>query len=51
MQSYRNRKINGVWTDEPADPQEFEHVPDALRYFFVNRIGPRDVRIVGYGAA
>ncbi|MCY2925970.1 MAG: hypothetical protein NT031_11130 [Planctomycetota bacterium] len=51
MQSYRNRKVNGIWTDEPADPQEFEHVPDALRYFFVNRSGPRDVRIVGYGAA
>jgi hypothetical protein len=37
MQSYRNRRVNGVWIDEPQDPQEHEHIPDALRYFFVNR--------------
>ena len=37
MQSYHNRKVNGVWLDEPQDPQEFEHIPDALRYYFVNR--------------
>ena len=36
MQSYVNRKLNGEWIDEPQDPQEFEHIPDALRYFFVN---------------
>ncbi len=37
MQSYRNRKVNGIWLDEPKDPQEHEHIPDALRYFVVNR--------------
>ncbi len=37
MQSYRNRRVNGTWIDEPRDPQEFEHIPDALRYYFVNR--------------
>jgi len=37
MQNYRSRKVNGVWIDQPQDPQEFEHIPDALRYFFVNR--------------
>lgn len=36
MQSYINRKINDEWLDEPKDPQEYEHIPDALRYFFVN---------------
>lgn len=51
MQSYRNRKVNNVWIDDPADPQEFEHVPDALRYYFVNRTVPRAVGVRGYGAA
>ena len=37
MQNYRNRRVNGVIIDEPQDPQEHEHIPDALRYFFVNR--------------
>ena len=36
MQSYVNRKVNQEWIDEPQDPQEYEHIPDALRYFFVN---------------
>jgi hypothetical protein len=49
MQSYRSRKVNGVWLDEPQDPQECEHVPDALRYYFVNRNLPRGVAVVGYG--
>jgi hypothetical protein len=49
MQSYRNRKVNNVWIDEPQDPQEFEHVPDALRYFFVNRAAPRGVGVAAYG--
>ena len=37
MQSYCNRKVNSIWIDEPQDPQEYEHIPDALRYYFVNR--------------
>lgn len=49
MQSYRNRKVNNVWIDEPADPQEFEHVPDALRYYFVNRTVPRMAGVKPYG--
>jgi hypothetical protein len=36
MQSYRNRKINDIWIDEPQDPQKHEHIPDAFRYFVVN---------------
>ena len=49
MQSYCNRRVNGVWIDEPADPQEHEHIPDALRYFAVNRQADRAVAVVGYG--
>ncbi len=37
MQSYRNRKVNQQWIDQPQDPQEYEHIPDALRYYYVNR--------------
>lgn len=36
LQSYVNRKVNQEWIDEPQEPQEYEHIPDALRYFFVN---------------
>lgn len=50
MQSYRNRKVNGIWLDEPADPQEFEHIPDALRYFFVNRQPAPALRVVQLAA-
>ncbi|MCP4379807.1 MAG: hypothetical protein GY794_27030, partial [bacterium] len=50
MQSYRNRKVNDIWIDQPQDPQEFEHIPDALRYFFVNRTRNQNVEIVAYGA-
>lgn len=50
MQGYRNRRVNGIWIDRPADPQEFEHIPDALRYFFVNRSKSKDVALVAYGA-
>ena len=51
MQSYRNRKVNGIWTDDPVDPQEFEHIPDALRYFTVNRQAPRGISRVRLGAS
>ena len=37
LQGYENMKVNGVYIDKPKDPQEFEHIPDALRYFFVNK--------------
>ena len=51
MQSYVNRKVNGVWIDDPQDPQEFEHVPDALRYYVVNRTMPAGITRVPMGAA
>ena len=51
MQNYHNRKTNGIYVDEPQDPQEYEHIPDALRYFCVNISAPSDVKIVGYGTA
>ena len=50
MQSYRNRRVNGIWIDQPQDPQEFEHIPDALRYFFVNRVRSENVEVIAYGA-
>ena len=50
MQGYENRKVNGVWIDEPKDPQEWEHVPDALRYWYANRRMPAGVMAVGVGA-
>ena len=46
MQGYQNRRVNGVWIDEPQDPQEHEHIPDALRYFFVNRMRDAGVGVV-----
>ncbi|MBL7134464.1 MAG: hypothetical protein ISS78_10235 [Phycisphaerae bacterium] len=52
MQSYRNRRVNGIWIDQPQDPQEFEHIPDALRYFFVNRArGDRKIEVVQLGVS
>jgi len=51
MQSYRNRKVNGIWIDEPQDPQQFEHIPDALRYYFVNRRLKKQVAVVGFAMA
>ena len=50
MQSYRNRRVNGVWIEQPQDPQPHEHIPDALRYYFVNRARACDIQLVGYGA-
>lgn len=50
MQSYRNRKVNGIWLDSPQDPQEFEHIPDALRYFVINLNKNDRVAVVGYRA-
>ena len=51
MFGYRNRQVNKIYIDEPQDPQEHEHIPDALRYAVVNRSVPQEVVVVGYGAA
>ena len=40
FESYRSRKVNGEYIDEPVKPQPPEHGMDALRYYFVNRHGP-----------
>ena len=50
MQGYHNRRVNGIWIDQPQDPQEYEHIPDALRYFFVNRSQSGNVDVIAYGA-
>ncbi|HET6426996.1 MAG TPA: hypothetical protein VFJ30_01200 [Phycisphaerae bacterium] len=47
IQSYRNRRVNDTYVDEPVDPQPAEHTMDALRYFYVNRMGGRSVQRVG----
>ncbi len=49
LQSYKNRKVNGVWIEEPLDPQEFEHIPDALRYYVINR-QTTSIKTKAYGA-
>ena len=51
MQSYRNRRVNGIWIDEPQDPQAYEHIPDALRYYFINRHQWRGIGEVRLAAA
>ena len=51
MGSYKNRKVNGVYIDQPVDPQEFEHIPDALRYYIVNRTRDRGVTVARFGAS
>ena len=51
MQNYHNRKVNGVWLDDPAKPQEFEHIPDALRYYYVNRQVSASVGVVRVAAS
>ncbi|OQB86493.1 MAG: Terminase-like family protein [Planctomycetes bacterium ADurb.Bin126] len=49
MLNYRNRRVNGVYIDEPQDPQEHEHIPDALRYFYVNRRRSSAIGVVRLG--
>jgi len=51
FQSYHNMQQNGVWIDKPKDPQEHEHVPDAFRYFVINRQAPRGVTRVQFGVS
>ena len=51
MLSYRNRRVNDTYIDQPVDPQPAEHTMDALRYFFVNRIRPREILRVGLGVS
>ncbi len=41
--------MNGVYVDEPQDPQEHEHIPDALRYFYVNRRRSSAIGVVRLG--
>jgi len=40
FESYRNRRVNGEYVDEPRKPQPCDHPMDALRYYFVNRHAP-----------
>ena len=41
FESYRLRKINNEFVDEPMKPQEpWEHPMDALRYLLVNTHAP-----------
>jgi hypothetical protein len=44
MQNYAWRTVNGVHIDEPEKNTPWEHPMDALRYYFVNRHTPPDVR-------
>lgn len=37
FESYRLRKVNNEYIDEPIKPQACDHPMDALRYYFVNR--------------
>lgn len=40
FESYKLRKVNNEYIDEPVKPQSCDHPMDALRYFFVNRLSP-----------
>jgi len=51
FQSYINRKVNGEYIDEPVKPQDNDHIPDALRYFFVNRMGGPSASVSGLGVS
>ena len=51
LESYRNRKINGVYVDDPIKPQDCDHTMDALRYFFVNRLAPTRTTVRPMGIA
>jgi len=53
MYAYQNAKVNGVWIPRPKDPQPFEHIPDALRYFFINRESSKSSGsfVKGFGAS
>jgi len=46
LQGYCNRKVNNVWVDDPQKPQPADHVCDALRYFYVNRMAPPQAEIM-----
>jgi len=49
FQSYVNRKVNGEYIDEPVKPQDNDHIPDALRYFYTNRMQAPAVAVRGIG--
>ena len=40
FESYRSRRVNSQYIDEPAKPQACDHPMDALRYYFVNQWAP-----------
>jgi len=40
FETYRNRRVNGEYVDEPVKPQPADHAMDALRYYFVNSRSP-----------
>jgi len=50
FESYRNRRVNGQYVDEPIKPQPCDHPMDALRYYFVNCWAPcrTETRRIGY---
>jgi len=50
FESYRSRRVNGQYIDEPVKPQPCDHAMDALRYFAVNRCSPNRTatRRLGY---
>lgn len=47
--SYAWRKTSHVYLDEPEKNTPWEHPMDALRYYFVNRHVPPDVRFYSWG--
>lgn len=47
FESYKLRKVNNEWIDEPIKPQPCDHPMDALRYYFVNRHSTSKTK-VGY---
>ncbi|GAF97044.1 unnamed protein product, partial [marine sediment metagenome] len=51
IESYANRKVNGIYIDDPIKPQPADHTMDGLRYFCVNRMAGYSAGIVKLGAA
>lgn len=50
FESYKLRKVNNEWIDEPVKPQGCDHPMDALRYYFANRQSPSqaEAKTLGY---
>ena len=51
MQTYHNKELRGIWLDEPQKPQDWDHIPDALRYYYANRQRSGGIGVVGVGAS